>query len=191
MNNFSTAPVSSVEIDAFAFQIDQNSAKSVEYSDESNVKIIHFQRHAEGHHNVAGEANYADYELEAYEDATLSDKGFQQCREAASAYESLQPQLCVVSMMRRCMETAKESFPHLVNKIKWLANEDVREQTGSHPCDRRLNTSVYRQYYPHVNFEDIKPEHEEDPLYWKYGNEIREPKGECLKRAKIFINWPL
>ena len=160
--------------------------------DDDTVKVIHFIRHAQGHHNVAGEANYPDYELEDYEDSELSPLGLEQCEEAASLYESVMANvsLIVVSMMRRCMQTATNCFPSLIHKkesVLWLANEDCREQTGSHPCDRRHSLSAYKISYPHIDFCDII--HENDPLYWKYGNDTREPVDDVLNRCEIFLKW--
>lgn len=154
-------------------------------------KLVHFIRHAQGHHNVAGEARYEDYELEEYEDAALSSGGTEQCFKAADTHEELlgDVPLVVVSIMRRCMQTATACFPALVGKegVQWLANEDCREQTGSHPCDRRHCTTAFKTAYPHVDFSDIVSE--EDPLYWKYGNDVREPKDACFERCKVFLAW--
>lgn len=157
----------------------------------ANTKLVHFIRHAQGHHNVAGEANYTNYESEEYEDAHLSAGGIEQCCKAAEEYGDVLSgvPLVVVSIMNRCMQTAQRCFPGLVNKegVKWMANEDCREQTGKHPCDRRVNTAKYREAFPHIDFSDITAE--EDPLYWKYGNEVREPDDACFDRCKVFLEW--
>ena len=154
-------------------------------------KVVHFIRHAQGHHNVAGEARYEDYELEEFEDSALSPGGVEQCFKAAQKHEEVLAEvpLVVVSIMRRCMQTAEYCFPGLVRKegCTWLANEVCREQTGSHPCDRRHDTEVFREAYPHVDFSDITAE--SDPLYWNYGNEVREPKDACFERCKVFLDW--
>jgi hypothetical protein len=44
------------------------------------TKVIHFVRHAQGEHNVAGEKDPAGYLDEAYEDAILTPHGIAQVR---------------------------------------------------------------------------------------------------------------
>jgi broad specificity phosphatase PhoE len=75
-------------------------------------------------------------------DAELTEHGINQCKNLSIFTEKLDigldSELLVVSPMRRTLQTATHSFPSLIGKVKWLALEHLREQTGSHPCDRRL-----------------------------------------------------
>ena len=104
-------------------------------------KIIHFVRHAQGHHNVAGEMDYSNYQSEEYFDAKLTPKGEQQCQHLSSSSRTLAADLLIVSPMTRTLQTASFSFPNLVGNCPWLAMEHIREASGFHPCDRRQTLS--------------------------------------------------
>lgn len=141
-----------------------------------------------GVHNIAGEKDPKGYLLEENEDAVLSALGEQQCRSLASSAElvafSQSATLLVVSPMRRTLQTATLSFPHLVNKIPWIGFENIREQTGAHPCDRRRPISEHRVSFPHVDFSLV--DDDEDQLYSRYPDR-REPLEEVLARARDFL----
>lgn len=158
----------------------------------SNVKLVHFVRHAEGHHNVAGEVDHEAYKSEEFEDALLSDLGHRQCSDLAKLQQSFcesegRVELVVTSVLRRCLATATESFPALIGKVPWVASELCREQTGQHPCDRRVRLSESKGDYQHVDFSEIV--NENDPLYWQWNNGEREPTEACEKRCEEFIDW--
>lgn len=151
-------------------------------------KIIHFVRHAEGEHNVAGrEDPLKGYLRPELEDAILTKQGIDQCRLLhKKTQDQLQSvELLVVSPMNRTIQTAMHSFPQLVNTLPWIAVENVREQTGLHPCDKRKPISVHRTNYSHVNFDHIASN--EDPIYHKYI--LREPDNDVAARGREFINW--
>lgn len=126
----------------------------------SNLKIpvkskkIHFVRHAQGYHNVAGETDpIFGYLREDLEDAVLTDLGKEQCRNLASSLDVKffkNINLIIVSPMRRTIETAIFSFPNQVKdkRITFLANELIREQTGMHPCDRRRPITKQKNRVP-------------------------------------------
>lgn len=158
------------------------------YSSNSTTKIIHFVRHAEGHHNVAGRDDpLLGYLREDLEDASLTEQGVAQCKalrsESCKTVENAQ--LIVVSPMNRTMQTASISFAQLNGKIPWVAIEDLRERTGLHPCDRRRSISEHKVAYRHIDFSNV---HEDkDPLYWKY--RLREPNADVIVRAKRFMLW--
>lgn len=155
---------------------------------QNGDKIIHFVRHAEGEHNVAGrEDPLKGYLRPELEDAILTKQGIDQCKQLHSkTQDKLQSvELLVVSPMNRTIQTAMHSFPQFVNTLPWIAVESVREQTGLHPCDRRKPIAVHKVNYSHVNFDHI--DSNEDPIYSKYI--LREPDNDVAARGREFIQW--
>ena len=157
-----------------------------------NQKLVHFVRHAEGHHNVAGEKDWEQYKSEKFEDALLSELGHKQCSDLAKVQQSFcelegRVELVVTSVLRRCLQTASLSFPTLIGKVPWIATELCREQTGQHPCDRRVNLSESKGGFQHVDFTEIVSE--ADPLYYKWNNGEREPTEAAEKRCEEFMEW--
>jgi broad specificity phosphatase PhoE len=166
------------------FPIPSMMKSSSNNSNNQLEKIVHFVRHAQGHHNVAGELE--QYKSEEFEDALLTIKGEKQCHDlSASAVNGKNADLVVVSPMRRCLATASLSFPNHVGKIPWIAHESIREQSGLHPCDRRMPISQHKVDFSHVNFDFI--EHDTDQLYHKY--EGREDHDNVTKRCFEFFDW--
>lgn len=151
-------------------------------------KVIHFVRHAEGHHNVAGKADYRGYLREDLVDAEITPLGIQQCEELRDkVQEKLKSvELLIVSPMNRTIQTALYSFPHLKDSIPWIAIEHIREQTGRHPCDRRTPIRDQRQRYSFINYDHI--ESDDDIIYHRY-DPNREPAEDVVERAKIFLDW--
>lgn len=152
-----------------------------------NHKIVHLVRHAEGYHNIAGREDPREYLREDLVDAELSELGFQQCKDLHKEikHRLKNVELLVVSPMNRTIQTAFHSFHHLEGQIPWIAVEDIREVTGLHPCDRRLNISQHSQRYPFVDFGLI--ESDEDQLFPRYTG--REPIEDVEKRAHQFLDW--
>ena len=178
------------------------SCLSVVYSDSSyhgfrkvhndkktnNLKTIHFVRHAEGHHNVAGKQNpLFGYLREDLEDATLTPHGIEQCHQLHDESKSMieGAQLLLVSPLNRTLQTATYSFPQLQDKIPWIALESIREQTGLHPCDRRKPVSEHSKTYTHIDFSTMIDN--EDKLYSQYS--LREPRSDVTTRAREFMSW--
>lgn len=154
-------------------------------------KLVHFVRHAEGHHNVAGEVDFEAYKSEEFEDALLSNKGHQQCSNLAQIQQRFSEmedrvELVVTSVLRRCLQTSSLSFPSLIGKVPWVATELCREQTGQHPCDRRVALSQTKGSFTHVDFSQIVSE--EDPLYYQWNNGEREPTQACQERCEKFMD---
>lgn len=77
------------------------------------TKTIHFIRHGQGFHNVAGHADHEEYKNEAYFDAHLTEEGWKQA-EALNAHirstPGLKVDLVVVSPLTRALETAVGAF---------------------------------------------------------------------------------
>lgn len=110
---------------------------------QGNRKRLHFVRHAEGYHNLYGEANHDEYLREDLEDAILTPKGRSQCAALAEEVQAsgavANAQLLVVSPMNRTLDTALYSFPFLKGKVPWIAVEALREQVNKehkhNPCE--------------------------------------------------------
>ena len=153
-----------------------------------SVKTIHFLRHAQGEHNIAGEADpIGGYFRDDLLDAVLSPFGVAQCLAfAESSILHKELDMVIVSPMRRTLQTAMQCFPEVVDSIPFIAVEEVREQTGLHPCDCRLSIDELRTNFPKVCFDQI--ENVEDPLYHLYSTE-REPDSHVHARAHKFFEW--
>jgi broad specificity phosphatase PhoE len=155
------------------------------------TKIVHWVRHGQGIHNVAGEQDRLHgYLKEENEDALLTEKGKLQCNELAIKSKELgicdRADLLVVSPMHRTIQTASYGFPLLLGKIPWIAIENLRETTGLHPCDRRRPISEHMEHYPHIDFSHVLDDI--DPLYHLYTCE-REPDAHVALRARKFLEW--
>lgn len=166
-------------------------------SNDASVKLaigckkIHFVRHAQGFHNVAGETDpIFGYLREDLEDAMLTELGKQQCEQLSSSLDTKffkDIKLILVSPMRRTIQTALYSFPNHAKdkKIIFLANELIREQTGMHPCDRRRTITQQKLDYPRIDYSVIVSD--VDPIYKLYT--FREPEKICAERGKKFMEY--
>jgi hypothetical protein len=79
-----------------------------------HTKVLHFIRHGEGFHNVAGHANPEEYLSYEHADAHLTERGWQQAALLQQHIQGLgsawRPQLIVVSPLTRTLETAAGVF---------------------------------------------------------------------------------
>lgn len=153
-----------------------------------NQKIVHLVRHAQGHHNVAGAKDpIRGYLREDLEDALLTDFGKEQCYLLRDSSSELLKyvDLVVVSPLNRTIETALHSFPFLVNKVPWVAREEIRETIGVHPCDRRTSITRKKHVFPTVDFSGIVSD--EDDSYYRFSS--RETPAEIAVRGKHFLQW--
>lgn len=161
---------------------------SVGHGTPEKVKVVHFIRHAEGHHNVAGRQDpLKGYFRNDLEDAHITLDGMKQCEQLRERAQHLlsKSSLVVVSPMNRTIQTASHSFPYLIDKVPWVAVELVRERTGLHPCDKRRPIAEHRVTYPHISFDHIRSDH--DPLFSQYI--LREPEDKVEERARAFMAW--
>lgn len=87
-----------------------------------NNKTVHFVRHAEGFHNVAGRNDPSAYLLEEFLDAKITPLGEEQCRKLHlfSKDRLKDVDLVVVSPMNRTIQTGMHSFPQLIDNVPWL-----------------------------------------------------------------------
>lgn len=167
--------------------------------DNREYWTVHFIRHAQGTHNVNKE--YRDIKNL---DARLTSLGFEQC---ASLNQQLlntqvrQPLLVVTSTMTRCIQTALNCFPHLVENTPFVAHENIRE-TVNYACDRRRPISHIAEEFPVVDFSHVP--HDHDPIWDSYEQDprligdntqihgSRRESAELYKvaeRGRLFFEW--
>ena len=163
------------------------------------AKKVHFIRHGEGHHNVAqrewrardwdgvSEPYTIDNDQDfRYADALLTDKGEGQARALQERAAALQPELLVVSPLRRATQTGLLAFEkHVAAGLPTVAVELAHEMGGRHTCDRRLSKTELVAAYPAVSYELL--ESEEDP-YWADGV-TRESWESLARRAAALVGW--
>ena len=166
------------------------------------TKLIHFQRHGQGYHNLIGEM-YREMLGRAIDlddpnpatnpfvrpellDSPLTEKGRLECAERRSQAALLNPQLIVVSPLQRALQTATLSFASHCNKgdeddcgmvpqKQWMAHEGVREQMGLLLCNKRRSVSDLQPEFPHVDFSAMP--HNADDLSWD-PNQRESPREE-------------
>ena len=76
------------------------------------TKTLHFVRHGQGFHNVAGHIDHENYKSEEYADAHLTELGWQQAESLGQHVKSthLPVDLVVVAPLTRALETAVAAF---------------------------------------------------------------------------------
>lgn len=157
----------------------------------SNVKTVHFVRHAQATHNKAalGEIGRAAYMDPAFHDARLTDVGIEQC-------DTLRPQarlvakdveLVLVSPCTRATDTALRCFEDAPESAKWISLESLREKSGQHPCDGRRAVSQLKSEFPKIDYSFM--EEDEDVYGEKTLGEKRETDEMIIARAHQFLAW--
>lgn len=176
------APIKTIKL-----KYDENNTPNGEK--KSTKKTVHFIRHAEGLHNVAGEKNYFAYQSQEFYDCALSAHGEQQCAAQRERFQRLlrTAQLVVISPLQRTLQTACLALPFLEGVVPWVAIESIRETTGLHPCDKRRSRSekMTQPEFKHIDFSFIESDF--DALYDLYS--IREPEAHVARRAQNFFDW--
>ncbi|CAO2833845.1 unnamed protein product [Amaranthus hypochondriacus] len=179
-----------------------------------HCKTLHWVRHAQGFHNVAGEKAYEAYKSYDYLDASLTSLGWEQVdnlrKHVQASGLSKKIELVITSPLTRTMQTAVGVFggggysdgvdvtPLMVANVEgsdrpaissfgcppFLAVELCREHLGVHPCDKRRSKSKYETLFPAIDFSLI--ESDED-TWWK--EDVRETDEEVAERGMKFMKW--
>jgi broad specificity phosphatase PhoE len=148
--------------------------------DDTITKIVHFQRHGQGYHNLLGEVlreaglkpsvDSMDPAVNPWlrpeiVDSPLTEKGKEECRQQCTTASLLNPELVVVSPLLRAIQTAEISFGHVFDqsKIPWVAHEGCREELGVLVCNKRRPLSLIQGDYPNIEFNGEMSE--EDTLW--------------------------
>lgn len=139
-------------------------------SEEDRItKIVHFQRHGQGYHNLLGEVlreaglkpsvDSMDPAVNPWlrpeiVDSPLTEKGKEECRQQCGRAALLNPELVIVSPLLRAIQTAQISFGHVLDQpdIPWVAHEGCREEVGVLVCNKRRPLSLIQADYPNVEF---------------------------------------
>ena len=165
------------------------------------TKIIHFQRHGQGYHNLicdmwreAGrpiDFDSPDPELNPVTraemvDPPLTELGRKQCTAVREECSRLSPEVVIVSPLLRCIQTAKLSFRDHADTTAtpWVSHEGCREELGLLTGNKRRPISEICAEYPEIDFAAI--EHDEDELWDAYGDR-RETLLEKSDRIYDFL----
>ena len=149
--------------------VDNQKFKSMPKSDSVVTKIIHFQRHGQGYHNLLIEMyrdlgnsiniddpNPSTNPLVRPEihDSPLTQKGRQECAARRMEASMLSPELIIISPLHRAIQTAIISFADHRDKedTRWVVHEGCREQLGLLTCNKRLPLSQTKAEYPFLDF---------------------------------------
>ena len=131
-------------------------------------KIIHFQRHGQGYHNLLGDITKEygrSFDIDdpdpsvnpfvrlEIQDSPLTYLGRREAASQQSQVSLLNPQVVIISPLHRAIETALISFDHHHKKgIPFIAHEGCREQLGLLTCNKALPLSQTKVDFPIVDF---------------------------------------
>jgi broad specificity phosphatase PhoE len=164
------------------------------------TKVIHFQRHGQGYHNLIGEMyssllgrsiNIDDKDpsqnpfiREETLDSPLTEKGRVECAARRTEAAKLKPQVIIVSPLHRAIQTSILSFADHVNSVKWIAHEGAREQLGWLQCNKRRPLPATKLEFPNVDFSEMLFTEDEDVLWHP---ERRESPAQETDRIYKFL----
>ena len=139
------------------------------------TKIVHFQRHGQGYHNLLGDVLRdvgvrpdifsSDPAINPWirpeiVDSPLTELGKSQCKAQRPVASLLHPEVVIVSPLQRAVQTAKLSFADYYaigdhdsdGAIPWIAHEGCREETGFLICNKRRRLSEIKADFPELQF---------------------------------------
>jgi broad specificity phosphatase PhoE len=175
-----------IQAERIAFSHTSDDEASIRSDDHEgkNFKIIHFQRHGQGYHNllyrVMQENDRAVTDIYGSDpvanpfvrpeivDSPLTELGRAQCaeqRQAVVAEYDLTPQLVIVSPLHRALQTAQITFQDSLDAaIPFVAHEACREELGILTCNKRRPLSETKREFPNIDF-SLLESGEEDTLW--------------------------
>jgi len=153
------------------------------------TKIVHFQRHGQGYHNLLGDVlRDAGIRPDIFSsdpavnpwirpeivDSPLTELGKRQCEGQRASASLLNPEAVVVSPLLRAVQTAKLSFADYDrdcgsnnsngnNAVPWIAHEGCREELGYLVCNKRRPLSEIKSDFPELQY---PPEMAEEDNLW-------------------------
>lgn len=183
-----------------------------------HTKVVHFIRHAEGYHNVAGALDECNYESEKYADAHLTKKGWAQVaalrRHVQGVPHQFPVNLVVVSPLTRTLETAVGVFGGDTVRNSNGKRVLMKAQNGEEGVRVEHDAVLGVDYPPFVAFEDCREQSGQHPCdrrrtrsYYKdkfpdidfslieteedtlWEPQQRESRESILKRVRKFLDW--
>lgn len=201
--NIGTSPGNSMRQDSHT---DSDADADSNSDTHITTKIIHFQRHGQGYHNLLGdvirasgnEINIDDpnpqnnpFVKAEIQDSPLTFQGRQEAESRRIQASMLSPQLIIVSPLQRALQTAMLSFADHIqhtNKgqqpVPFIAHEGCREQLGFLTCNKALPLSQTKADFPQVDFSLIT--HGEHDTLWHQYSQREHPVDEA-NRAYDFL----
>mmetsp|Transcript_26402 Transcript_26402/g.40018 ORF Transcript_26402/g.40018 Transcript_26402/m.40018 type:complete len:297 (-) Transcript_26402:138-1028(-) len=186
-----------ISIRAERYGHDSNSLK--EHLGKNQTKIIHFQRHGQGYHNLiyrildeCGVPVHDVYDPDPtvnpfvrpeIVDSPLTEHGRAQCNNQRLKASRLKPEILFVSPLHRAIQTAQITFQDFHGKIPFVAHEGCREDLGLLVCNKRRPLSETAREFPDIDFSSISSG-EQDTLW---SSEKRECPVEKSKRIYSFL----
>eukprot|EP00568_Trieres_chinensis_P008389 CAMPEP_0183290998 /NCGR_PEP_ID=MMETSP0160_2-20130417/559_1 /TAXON_ID=2839 ORGANISM="Odontella Sinensis, Strain Grunow 1884" /NCGR_SAMPLE_ID=MMETSP0160_2 /ASSEMBLY_ACC=CAM_ASM_000250 /LENGTH=292 /DNA_ID=CAMNT_0025451737 /DNA_START=81 /DNA_END=959 /DNA_ORIENTATION=+ len=162
-------------------------------SSEMDTKIIHFQRHGQGYHNLLGEVwrNLGfDIDIDCPDpsenpfvkpeirDSPLTETGRKECSDRRHEASMISPEVVVVSPLLRTLQTAQLTFSDHEGRVPWVAHEGCREQLGLLTCNQRRPLSEIMVDFPGVDFGCV--ETEEDVMWDPHRREAAVEESERI-----------
>lgn len=159
----------------------QTSISTVDKEEENSItKIIHFQRHGQGYHNLLWSV-FSDFGVEPNLDETdpaknpmirpevqdppLTELGRQQCAAQRPNASNFNPELVVVSPLHRAVQTAHITFAdHNDGCVPWVAHDGCREELGFLVINKRRPLVETMGEFPGVDFSLVQGGNED--LLW-------------------------
>jgi broad specificity phosphatase PhoE len=167
------------------------------------TKVIHFQRHGQGYHNLIGEMygellgrsinidcpdpSQNPFIREETLDSPLTEKGRLECAARRTQAAQLKPQVIIVSPLHRAIQTSMLSFADHASTIKWIAHEGAREQLGWLMCNKRRPLASTKLEFPNVDFSEMLFTEDEDVLW--HPSERESPAAETDRIYKFLTEF--
>jgi len=162
--------------------------------DVITTKVVHFQRHGQGFHNILGDilrdagvkpdVDSSDPAVNPWLrseiiDPPLTETGKEQCEGQREKASVLNPELMIVSPLLRAIQTAEITFEDFKDKssIPWIAHEGCREELGVLVCNKRRPLSAIKKDYPTLQYWNME---EEDNLFDPSNRESNESKSDRI-----------
>ncbi|KAL3939642.1 MAG: hypothetical protein SGBAC_005668 [Bacillariaceae sp.] len=172
-------------VDPEDFTLTKEEGAEAEAEDRpANSKLVHFQRHGQGYHNLIfrileenglpitdiyhPDPNQNPFVKTELRDAPLTELGRSQCVDQRVNVQALglNPELVIVSPLHRALLTAQLTFQDAVDaKVPFVAHSGCREELGILTCNWRRPLSETVREFPNVDFRLLAKEGDEDALW--------------------------